>query len=92
MMVAKADCRRKDDGDIGEDRAQPVGVGLLEHDVVRVIVDQHEQRMIGEGAKGISGDDDRPPRRVKHGQHDANGDLHCDQQHGPQRRPRVAAD
>ena len=53
VMVAEADRRREDDSDIGEDRAQPIGVRGLEHHVVRVVVDQHEECMVGEGAERI---------------------------------------
>lgn len=90
VMVAKADGGREDDGDVGENGAEPVGVRLLEHDVVRVFVDQYEERVIGEGAERVGGDDDPPPGHVKQGQADADGDLQRDENHCPNRRRSIA--
>ena len=90
MVVAKADRGWENDGDIGEDRAEPVGVRGPEHQVVRVIVDQHEQCVIGECADRIGRDDDDPPVRTEGGKPGADGQLHGDQQHRPQSRSPIA--
>ena len=89
VVVAEADRRREDDRDIGADRAQPVGVRGPKHDVVRVVVDQNEKRMVGEGAYHIGCQDDCPPWRINDRQSDSDGDLQRDQQHCPQCRPYV---
>ena len=79
VMVAKADRCRENYGDIGENRAEPVSVRLPEYDVVSVVVDQYEKRMVGEGPNRVGRDDDCPPWSAEHGQRYADRDLQGDQ-------------
>lgn len=79
VEVAKADGCWKDDGNVGEDRTQAVRVGGLEHQIMRELVDQHEQRVVDEGADAPGRQHYAPPRRSDDGEGDGDRHLQRDQ-------------